>query len=109
MTSSGYEVTKKCPYCDTPLEFMTCGKKMVFTAHDDTYCHRVTRERVKMLEVALLAQREAYERSVEQHLRAVDDMLAKEGLPSMAQRAKVAELDAAYLRRQMLDFQGKED
>lgn len=87
------QVTKKCPHCDTALEFEPItGGRLVFTAHDEPFCHAATRERVKMLEQVLLAQREAYERAIERHRRWFDKILADAKLPSLAERAEVADL-----------------
>lgn len=79
-----YKVTKKCPHCDTALEFATdLGQRMVFTAHDDGFCAMVTRERVRMLEQVILSQRESYERSISDRMRTIDKMLVSRGLPSL--------------------------
>lgn len=79
-----YKVTKKCPHCDTALEFTTdLGQRMVFTAHDDGFCAMVTRERVRMLEQVILSQRESYERSISDRMRTIDKMLVSRGLPSL--------------------------
>lgn len=79
-----YKVTKKCPHCDTALEFATdLGQRMVFTAHDDGFCAMVTRERVRMLEQVILSQRESYERSIADRMRSLKAYLAKRGLPSL--------------------------
>lgn len=86
-------VTKRCPHCDTALEFEpVAGGRLVFTAHDEQFCHDAARERVKMLESVLLAQREAYERAFERQRRWMDKVLADAGLPSLAERANVADL-----------------
>lgn len=78
-----YEITKKCPHCDTALEFAVDGRSLMFTAHDDRFCAVVTRGRVKMLEQVILSQRESYERSIADRMRRVDAYLAKRGLPSL--------------------------
>jgi hypothetical protein len=81
--------TKKCPHCDTALEFTTdLGKCMVFTAHDDRFCTLVTRERVRMLEQVILSQRESYERRIADEIRGIDAMLVKRGLPTLDEMAK---------------------
>lgn len=89
-------VTKRCPHCDTALEFQPItGGRVVFTAHDDAFCHLATRERVRMLEQVLLGQREAYERAIERQRRWVDEVLSDAGLPSLAERAKLDEFKRA--------------
>lgn len=81
-------IVKKCPHCDTALEFESAGQRVVFTAHDEKFCHLATRERVHMLERALLGQREAYERRIKDYERRVDEMLSQHGLPTLAERAE---------------------
>lgn len=96
-----YKTTKKCPHCDTALEFITdLGQRMVFTAHDDTFCAMLTRERVRMLEQAILSQRESYERSIAARLRGIDEMLVRRGLPTLAELAK-PDLERVALMREM--------
>lgn len=87
-------VTKRCPHCDTALEFISCGQRIVFTAHDDEFCNGATRHRVKLLEHVLLSQREAYERLVSKLERRVDVVLAEHGLPSLREQAKEHEVEA---------------
>jgi hypothetical protein len=85
-------VTKRCPHCDTALEFEPItGGRVVFTAHDDAFCHLATRERVRMLQQVLFANQEAYERKFEHHKRRLNEMLAKHGLPSLDEQAAKAE------------------
>lgn len=86
-------VTKKCPHCDTALEFVSNGQRVVFTAHDDQFCMWATRERVKLLEGVLLAQRESYERHVDRFKRRVNKMLAEHGIPSIEEQAKAASVE----------------
>jgi hypothetical protein len=102
-------VTKKCPHCDTALEFESAGQLVVFTAHDDAFCDLATRERVRMLEQVLLAQREAYERAIERHRRWFDKILADNKLPSLAERAAHAELKRHMAERQHLDAEAVAD
>lgn len=90
-------ITKKCPHCDTTLEFESAGKRFRFTAHDEAFCNAGTRERVRMLEQVLLSQREAYERKIAAYERRVDATLAKHGLPSMRDQANEHELEASRL------------
>jgi hypothetical protein len=94
-------ITKKCPHCDTALEFESCGQVVVFNAHDDAFCHLATRERVRMLEQVLLGQREAYERAIERQRRWLDGVLADAGLPSLEERAKMAELKHLMAKRDL--------
>lgn len=100
------QVTKRCPHCDTALEFEPItGGRLVFTAHDEQFCYAATRERVKMLESVLLAQREAYERAIERQRRWMDKVLADAGLPSLAERAKLDEVKRA-MASQLSDLNG---
>jgi hypothetical protein len=79
-------ITKRCPHCDTALEFTLAGKRVVFTAHDETFCNIGTRERVRLLERAMLSQREAYERSFDRLKRSINTMLVEHGLPTLEDR-----------------------
>jgi hypothetical protein len=88
------DITKKCPHCDTALEFTSDGLRLTFKAHDDTFCFALTRERVRLLERVMLEQREAYERRVSRIERDVDKLLAEHGLPSLKERRTAAEAEA---------------
>ncbi len=91
-------VTKKCPHCDTAIEFQSAGQHVLFIAHDEASCHALTRYRVHMLERALIDQREAYEREIAAFKRSIDKMLAAHGLPSLAEQSDEAEKRATVLR-----------
>ncbi len=88
------DITKKCPHCDTALEFMADGLRFTFKAHDDAFCFALTRERVRVLERAMLEQREAYERRMARIERDVNKLLAEHGLPSLKERGAAAEMEA---------------
>lgn len=103
-------ITKRCPHCDTALEFKI-GQHMCFTAHDDASCHLATRERVHILERALIEQRESYERHIADYRRSVDRLLVEHGLPTLEERAKRHEAAALLVLAQsgVLDLSGLGD
>lgn len=74
--------TKRCPHCDTALEFESGGQRLAFTAHDEKFYTLVTRDRVQFLKQAMQAEREAYERSNAALRRQTNEML-KNKPPSM--------------------------
>jgi hypothetical protein len=88
------DITKKCPHCNTALEFTSDGLHVTFKAHDDEFCFALTRERVRVLERAMLEQREAYERRMARIERDVNKLLAEHGLPSLKERRAAAEMEA---------------
>jgi hypothetical protein len=96
------DITKKCPHCDTALEFMADGLRFTFKAHDDAFCFALTRERVRVLERALLEQREAYERRIARIERDWEQMLATHGLPSLKERRTAAEAEALVRMAQVV-------
>ena len=98
-TSDTFTTTKMCEYCQTAIEFATPGGQgFAFRAHDAAFCAIATRERVRILERALVDQRELYERAIERAIerwtRAVDELLAKHGLPSLAKQTEAARVEA---------------
>lgn len=79
--------TKRCPHCDTALEFESGGQRLAFTAHDEKFCTLVTRDRVRFLMQAMQAEREAYERSVAALRRQTNEMLKRHGISSLEEQA----------------------
>jgi hypothetical protein len=90
-------VVKKCPHCDTALEFESAGQSVVFTKHDDVFCNAMTRRRVQDLQQALVDQSELYGHAIRRQLRSFDKILTDSGLPSMEERSKRAELQCLKL------------
>lgn len=97
------EISKKCPHCDTVLEFEDGSRHVMFTAHDDAFCHLATRDRVRLLEQALVTQRETYEHHIDRFKRRVDEMLTKHGLPTLTELDERARRDAELLRLRFID------
>lgn len=94
-------VTKRCPYCDTTLEFESGGKRFTFKAHDEAFCVIGTRGRVKMLEQVIVRQRETFEHYITAAHRRFDQIMAEAGLPSLADRQREAEAIARAMMAAM--------
>lgn len=76
----------KCQWCATPLEWTQNGQRWKLKAHTDDFCRGATRQRVRDLEQALVAQRETWEHAAKSHARRLDEYLRKHGLPTPDER-----------------------
>lgn len=94
--------TRKCPRCDTVLEIESIDHVYTFSAHTPEFCHDLTWYRVKVLEQALVSQRECYENVLKNAREHFDRILSKAGLPSLAERAKLNEVRAKLAETKFL-------
>lgn len=87
-------VIRRCELCDAPLEYALDERQLKFAGHSPELCRVGTLERIRGLQDALKAKDEQWQLAAEQFARQVDAILAKHGLPTLAERQRLAEVNA---------------
>ena len=101
-------VTRRCELCDTPLEYTLGDRQLEFAGHSSELCRVGTLERIRGLQDALKAKDELWQHAVERFARQVDAILARHGLPTLAERQRLAEVDARLAAISPAGFRGLE-
>jgi hypothetical protein len=87
-------VIRRCELCDVPLEYALDERHLEFAGHSPELCRVGTLELIRGLQDALKAKDELWQHAAEQFAHRVDEILAKHGLPTLAERQRLAELNA---------------
>lgn len=87
-------VVRQCELCDTPLEYALDERQLTFAGHSPELCRVGTLERIRTLEDALKAKDELYQVQAAEFARRVDEHLVKHGMPTLAERQRLAEVNA---------------
>lgn len=87
-------VLRRCELCDTPLEYAIDDRRLEFAGHSPELCQVGTLERIRGLQAALKAQQELHQHAAATFARQVDEILVGHKLPTLAERARMAEVKA---------------
>lgn len=87
-------VIRRCELCDIPLEYALDERQLTFAGHSPELCRVGTLERIRGLQDALKAKDELYQVQAAEFARRVDELLARHGLPTLAERQRLAEVNA---------------
>jgi hypothetical protein len=87
-------VIRRCELCDTPLEYALGDRQLEFAGHSPELCRVGTLERIRGLQDALKAKDALYQTQAAEFARRVDEHLARHGLPTLAERQRLAEVNA---------------
>jgi hypothetical protein len=87
-------VIRRCELCDTPLEYALGERQFEFAGHSPELCRVGTLEWIRRLQDAINAKEELSQLAAEQFARQVDAIMAMHGLPTLAERQRLAEVNA---------------
>jgi len=101
-------VIRRCELCDTPLEYALDERQLEFAGHSPELCRVGTLQRIRTLLDALKGKDEQWQHAAEQFARQVDAILAKHGLPTLAERQRLAEVNARLAAISLAGLRGLE-